>query len=804
MAEYSRVLAYIAKAFAGAQKVICMRRHDAEAHGKYRYVFRPMASTTAAPGAATQWLGLVCDYDVKLRALKVVDRECAKVSPLRSFERVFSGEIALESRPFRVSYCDSEAVAFLQGLPVASEGLAVPTAGWREYLKWRQKLAETKASEAYSYTECERRGNEIVRFHLRDLAVVEKLRQRFLNEELCVSKAPAKSVIQGEFRRISVVGAKGRHAGTGPQKVAIDLEFSALDLEDPSRIPPEGELRISMEGELAMLDVQLNGLRRFSEHQGANPHLAEWLFDIGRAKALAESSARDWKPDTPLNPEQSSCVGKALALDDLLLMWGPPGTGKTTVIAEICSQYARLGKRVLVSSQANLAVDQALARLPALPHLRPVWVSSARRREGNAGSNSGFMHDWLMAVRHSAQQGVKASESEPVWKDFLEEWVDCLDHLQPEDCSADDELFYLKKANVIGATCNETGKPEFIASPRFSSLFDLVIVDEVSKATPPEMLLPMLMGRRTLLVGDHRQLPPMFRDEAFEEAVENNEISQGEVEQFRDMVTAAWFDHYYRNAPTSVRCGLRRQYRMHPQIMEAVNLFYADQLLQAGDGAVELARQKEHGLVLRGANGRTWLHPSQHLVWIDTSRDAQGREARDERIGTSRLNETEAELCAQIVSDLTRNPRARDLSVAVISFYKAQIGLLRDYLRRERLPEEQFHVNRDINTVDQFQGSERDIVIVSLVRTDPRLTGEFARDFRRINVAFSRAKKLLIILASQPTFCGAAVAVPAEDSKLQTKAVYRVVQELARRTGASIEPSAILATSQARSKESHV
>jgi superfamily I DNA and/or RNA helicase len=112
------------------------------------------------------------------------------------------------------------------------------------------------------------------------------------------------------------------------------------------------------------------------------------------------------------------------------------------------------------------------------------------------------------------------------------------------------------------------------------------------------------------------------------------------------------------------------------------------------------------------------------------------------------------------------------------------------------LPEDQFNVNRDINTVDQFQGSERDVVIVSLVRTGPRLTGEFARDFRRINVAFSRAKKLLIVLASRPTFCEAAVMVPDETSKLQPREVYRFVEELARRAGASIEPAAILARAQ--------
>src|SRR5690606_12625517 len=135
------------------------------------------------------------------------------------------------------------------------------------------------------------------------------------------------------------------------------------------------------------------------------------------------------------------------------------------------------------------------------------------------------------------------------------------------------------------------------------------------KATPPELLLPMLLGRRVMLVGDHRQLPPLFREAHFEEAVENNELSGDAVARFRELVTASWFEQAFRDAPEAARCGLRRQYRMHPQIMDAVNLFYADAPLAAGDDAAALARAKAHGVRLLGANGREWLGAHQHLVW---------------------------------------------------------------------------------------------------------------------------------------------------------------------------------------------
>jgi len=115
--------------------------------------------------------------------------------------------------------------------------------------------------------------------------------------------------------------------------------------------------------------------------------------------------------------------------------------------------------------------------------------------------------------------------------------------------------------------------------------------------------------------------------------------------------------------------------------------------------------------------------------------------------------------------------------------------LLRDRLRREELPAVWFDPWRDVNTVDQFQGSERDVVIVSLVRTEARLSGEFVRDFRRINVAFSRARRLLIILASEQTFAEAKVAVPGVDGgTVEATTAYRSIYELASRNGACAGP----------------
>lgn len=801
--ELSRVLGYLAKEFSSARRFVALRRQPVA--GRARYVLRPFASIRSPGPNNGRWLALVCEYVESSRALVVVDREAVEAGALGAGEKLFSGEIVYEQGKLAAAYCDGEAVAFLRGVPAAAseaEAVGEPLTKWREYLDWRRKVAETKACETYPYVDCDARDAKAVRFYLREpsgpeaadgvAAWAEKLRQRFREEELRVgadikdTRAP-----QGTFRRIRLVDTEvpGRRA------VAVEVDFSggggaggAGGREAP-RLPVEGVLRVAMEGELAALDVQLDGLRRLREGRVANPRLTQWLFEIGKAAGIeAKETDAGGTPALPLNPEQRGCVARAMALEDLLLLWGPPGTGKTTVIAEICAQYARAGRRVLVASQANLAVEQALGRLPASPQVRPAWVSSARRREGSAGDVGGYLRAWLGSAGRAVRAEIpfltkRATGTETIWAGFLGEWAELCERAGPEDFSSEDEVFYLKHANVVGATCNETGKPDFVASPRFNSRFDLAIVDEVSKATPPELLLPMLLGRRTMLVGDHRQLPPLFRDEHFEAAVEAGDLPREAVERFRDLVTASWFEHAFRDAPESVRCGLRRQYRMHPDIMAAVNLFYADQPLAAGDGEAALAREKAHGLRLRGGRAREWLGPEDHLAWIDTARDGAGRPAREERVGTSRRNLAEAEACAHVLAELAEQPEARGRSVAVISFYKAQIGLLRDRLRRENLPAEWFDPSRDVNTVDQFQGSERDIVIVSLVRTDARLSGEFVRDFRRINVAFSRARRLLIVLGSEATFGAAGVRVPgAKAGEEEMRNVYQKILTLACRS----------------------
>jgi len=790
-AEYGLVFNYLAKHFSSARRMLIQRRNAQGVRKRERFVLRPFASTLET-GATRTWLGLVCEFDEKLRALLVVDRVALQPSPLLPNERAYNGDILLESRPLNPAYCDNETVAFLKGLPIAAEAEPAPTDRWREYLAWRRRLAETKAAESHPYTSWTKRPGRVIRYILSGPTPPDRLRQRFQDEDLRAGRdaRDPKSPI-GVFRKLGYLVDQ-----TGRRHPSVDIEYDAAAWASLS-LPKHGELRVAMEGEIASLDIQREGLRRLAERQSQNPYLPDWLFNLAAAKSVELAPEQHWRPCLPLNEEQRDAVSRALAMDDLLLLWGPPGTGKTTVIAEICAQYALRGQRVLVASQANLAVEQALGRLPSLPCVRAAWVSTARRREGRAGDLRGGLVRWYGALASAATRQARLLSPKDPWFAFLGEWSARLTQAQEQPSLPEDEAAYLRQANIIGATCNECGKPDFIGSQRFSARFDLVIVDEVSKASPTELLLAMLMGRRILLTGDHRQLPPMFKDEAFDDAMESGEIEAGKLEEFRELVTSSWFDQAFRQASPAIRCGLRRQYRMHPQIMEAVNAFYADQPLLPGDGARKLAEAKQHGLVLGRPGAKSWLQPDQSMLWIDTSNDLDGRPVHSDHVGASRRNAVEVDVAAHLVSELAGACATAGLSLGVISFYRAQADAIRERVRNEALPQDWLHPWRDINTVDQFQGSERDVIIVSLVRSGTRLTGEFARDFRRINVALSRARRLLIILGSAPTFAGASVLVPAAKGPDLSTRIYEKIQAHLHDRGATLDLPALARLSAA-------
>ncbi|GAF93421.1 unnamed protein product, partial [marine sediment metagenome] len=178
---------------------------------------------------------------------------------------------------------------------------------------------------------------------------------------------------------------------------------------------------------------------------------------------------------------------------------------------------------------------------------------------------------------------------------------------------------------------------------------------------------------------------------------------------------------------------------------------------------------------------------ANHVLWVDTSRDRSGRLVRERQVGTSKANDTEVECVVRLVKMLNqaagragRKPGATDLGI--ITFYGPQIRMIRRRLDHVDAAEKEFLSIR-LNTVDGFQGAEQSVVIVSLVRSKRGRIGEFARRFERINVAMSRAQKLLIVLGAVETFRNVKVCLPGRDGKTRTRRCYSHILDVVRRYG---------------------
>lgn len=348
--------------------------------------------------------------------------------------------------------------------------------------------------------------------------------------------------------------------------------------------------------------------------------------------------------------------------------------------------------------------------------------------------------DWLSSVGGETKAKMLKIEIQ-----ILQDWLNTINTDKTEVSNELYSLFF-KYSNVIGATCIHTGnKRNFLNN---FSVFDVVIIDEVSKATPTELLVPCLLGKKIVLVGDHKQLPPIFGEEdCFLEAAENLGLNK---EELREELSACLFKERYEyldNIKASRTLMLTQQYRMHSHIMSAINQFYGGKLTV---GYEKQDSEREHGIEIRN-----WLFKKYHLIWIDLPQ--HDKTWYHQQAGTGRQNVKEARLIVSILMNILHaielnRKLSEPIEIGITSVYKAQTNLIRSLLRQNnvRLPA---NITYTVGTVDEFQGMEKDIMFVSLVLNKPGiLPSEFLRTPERVNVAMSRARKLLIVTGSSHNY----------------------------------------------------
>ena len=448
-----------------------------------------------------------------------------------------------------------------------------------------------------------------------------------------------------------------------------------------------------------------------------------------------------------LNPTQERAVNEVLWAKDVAIVHGPPGTGKTTTLVEAINETLMRESQVLVCAQSNMAVDWISEKLvdrginvlrignPTRVNDKMLGFTYERRFE----SHPDYPQLWAIrkAIRELRKNRKKGSEN-------YHQKMDRLKSRAAEiEIRINSELF--SEARVIACTLVGSAH-RLLEGMKFGTLF----IDEAAQALEAACWIPMKRASRVILAGDHCQLPPTVKSIAALRAGLGKTLMERIAENKPEVVTL-----------------LKIQYRMNDEIMRfSSDWFYG--------GKVESAPQIKYRSVL------DYDHP---ITWIDTSNEEnqitiEGEDAPEDSASTSsesaanqnsdlnfkeqfvgesfgRINKAEAELTLLTLAEyFTKIGKQRVLSesidVGIISPYRAQVQYLKKLIKKYEF----FKPYRrliSVNTVDGFQGQERDVILISLVRSNDEGQIGFLKDLRRMNVAMTRARMKLIILGNKDT-----------------------------------------------------
>ncbi|MCK8816143.1 IGHMBP2 family helicase [Natroniella sulfidigena] len=464
-----------------------------------------------------------------------------------------------------------------------------------------------------------------------------------------------------------------------------------------------------------------------------------------------------------LNQSQQKAVEKALAADDFFLIHGPPGTGKTMTAIEILEQAVQQQQDVLATAASNTAVDNLVGRLikRGLNVLRighPVRVNPILREHTldylveeqpeykkaqqlrqqayklidqqkeyihpsgrwRRGMSNGQIKK--LASEGRASRGVSANKIKEMadWLELQEEIDQLFSQVERLEEGAVNRL--IEEADVV-CTTNSTAGSEVLAGEGF----DLLVVDEATQATEPSVLIPLIKSDKVILAGDHKQLPPTILNEE----AEKKGLSQSLFERLLEV------------HGSGIKQMLEVQYRMNQQIMDFINQEFYEGRLTAAD---EIKDWDLTDLDFEFSEGNSPAERALNCQEAIAYFDIAGMNAPEysKNNSTSLQNRVEAELCAEIVS-YASNSGVEEEQIAVITPYYDQADLVKSLLKLDRV---------EVNTVDAFQGREKEIIVLSLVRSNSKGNIGFLRDVRRLNVSLSRAKKKLIIIGDSTTIGG--------------------------------------------------
>lgn len=458
--------------------------------------------------------------------------------------------------------------------------------------------------------------------------------------------------------------------------------------------------------------VMLESLHEASRSDNANfIHLRETL--IGNL----QPQFRDFPPTVLpwLNASQQAAVQKVLEAKEVSIIHGPPGTGKTTTLIEAIIETLQRETQVLVCAPSNIAVD---------------WISSQLTRRGVNVLRIGNplrMSDEMLECSYERRYAAHPDYHE-LWniRKILRQGFDKGKSLEKQaklrklrerqtelEIKINADLF--NQARVVACTLIGSAY-KILDHKHFTTLF----IDEAAQALEPACWSAILKSDRVILCGDHQQLPP---------TVKSHEAAKGGLERTLMQRVA--------QEKTSCLSLLTTQYRMNQQIMNfSSRWFYHGQLVAAHEVADRLISPMDTA-----------------LTWMDTSHCQFGEKVSS--LSFSKSNAQEAKLLIHILQEYIemiglQKIQDERVDFGIIAPYKAQIRLLRKLLKMQKFYRHLRH-QISVNTVDGFQGQERDVMILSMVRDNDQGDIGFLRDLRRMNVAMTRARMKLIIVGNSIT-----------------------------------------------------
>ena len=399
-----------------------------------------------------------------------------------------------------------------------------------------------------------------------------------------------------------------------------------------------------------------------------------------------------------LNDSQKKAVRLSLGENNLSLIQGPPGTGKTQVIAEMCLQLLSMnpGLRILVCSETHVAVNNLLSRIAQ--YSKGIRIVRIRDKENDEAVDEFSPETIIDSYLEWASESIQNKDAYNIIEQEIKEYIS-----NDQRKKNQIEKALALSANIVGMTCNRVAAYDFRDR---TEMFDVAIIDEVCKATLPEILSPLVISKKAVLLGDPKQLPPVFCSEEQEiiRSIQNCNLN-------RFMYIDSLFNECKK---ASV---LDTQYRMSNQIGGMISdLFYYGSLKNGRNEDVE--------------DGLSWITYEPSNDWPISTEELSDR--------PKIYNDDECRIVADLVKQIISegNPNT---TVAVIAPYRAQISFLRKVcIDSDRVK---------IDTVDGFQGKESDVVIFSVTRT--KGSYRFLADDRRVNVALSRARDRIFIVGNR-------------------------------------------------------